>query len=355
MRARYASFALAFLVAVGVAVAVATAVRSGTGSQPARYDNNQLDATGAVATAGSWAILNADARVLTTWEDLRSSAATLRLHQNDASGTSQAAAYDEIAEGDLVELRKADDCWVRYLVTGTPARPASGSSRWEFPVEWMTYAATGAYCSGVAWASGTLTVDWDPPAIRASEIASPVRHGPWVLPPPGWTGPLEPAIGISRTPPQEPTALAVVRQHSFWREPVLPTGWTLRSAALGFEGIDGYWASYLDSKGGRGADVYVFRPRQHPSRIIAPWGGTFTWETRVIDGRPALVYYEPSGARTLPPRRRIISSSYHNTKALIFDRKREIMYFVDGASFEVLGPPDAVILIARSLYRAIPQ
>ena len=131
---------------------------------PARYD--RLDATGAVAAAGSWAILGADGGVLTDWEDLRGSAAALRVHRNDASGASRAAAWGAVEAGDLVEWRKADDCWVRYLVTGAPAPPASGSSRWEFPVEWMTYAATGAGCTGAVGAR-------DRPPLRRGRM---VRH-----------------------------------------------------------------------------------------------------------------------------------------------------------------------------------
>ena len=83
-----------------------------------------LDATGEVAEAGGWAILGADGEVLATWEGLRSEAATLRVHQTDAGGTSWAPEFGAVAEGDLFEWRKASDCWVRYHVTGPPVRPA---------------------------------------------------------------------------------------------------------------------------------------------------------------------------------------------------------------------------------------
>ncbi len=56
-----------------------------------RYD--RLDATGEVAEAGGWAILGADGAVLATWEGLRSDAATLRVHQTDAGGTSWASEF----------------------------------------------------------------------------------------------------------------------------------------------------------------------------------------------------------------------------------------------------------------------
>ena len=89
-----------------------------------RYD--RLDATGEVGEAGEWAILGADGAVLATWEGLRSEAATLRVHQTDAGGTSWAAEFGAVSEGDLFEWRKASDCWVRYLVTGAPVRPSGG-------------------------------------------------------------------------------------------------------------------------------------------------------------------------------------------------------------------------------------
>ena len=162
MRARHASLAIAFLAVLGAVAAVAVLVRTNAGPQPPetaapvaataiaastptptatpaptptptataaatatatpspkRYD--RLDATGAVATPGSWAILGADGDVLTTWEDLRGRAAALRVHESDAAGASRAAAWGAVEAGDLIEWRKADDCWVRYRVAGTPA------------------------------------------------------------------------------------------------------------------------------------------------------------------------------------------------------------------------------------------
>ena len=93
----------------------------------------RLDATGEVAEAGEWAILGADGEVLATWEGLRSEAATLRVHQTDAGGTSWASEFGAVSEGDLFEWRKASDCWVRYHVTGRPCGlrldRGAGSSR----------------------------------------------------------------------------------------------------------------------------------------------------------------------------------------------------------------------------------
>ena len=300
-----------------------------------RYD--RLDATGAVAAAGGWAVLGADGEVLATWEGLRSEAATLRVHQTDAGGTSWAAEFGAVSEGGLFEWRKAPDCWVRYHVTGPPVRPSAGSGRWEFPVEWMTYAATGEGCKGAVGASTVLRVDEAAPDIRAP-IGSPIQHAWWLLHPPGWTGELQEQVWTNADDSLPvSTDIAVVRRHPFWRDPELPAGWTLHSAAIGTEGIDGYEATYLDARGGYGADVMVIRPRWWPYRIAAGGSEFNVWEARVIDGHPALVYYSPTGNRT------------DVTRVRIFDRDSGTIYFVDGLSFRITGFPDAVIAIARSL------
>ncbi len=299
-----------------------------------RYDS--LDATGEVAEAGEWAILDADGAVLATWEGLRSDAATLRVHQTDAGGTSWASEFGAVSEGDLFEWRKASDCWVRYHVTGAPVRPSAGSGRWEFPVEWMTYAATGAGCTGAVAPATVLRVDEAAPDIRAP-IDSPIRHDRFLLYPPGRTGELDAQVWTNTDSTPTSTDIEVVRRHPFWRDPELPTGWTLHSAAIGFEGMDGYQATYLDARGGFGADVSVVRPRWWPWPNPAGSGAANVWETRIIDGHPAIVYYNPTGEPT------------HVTRVRIFDRGSGIMYSVDGISFRIRGFPDAVIAIARSL------
>ena len=306
-----------------------------------RYD--RLDATAEVASAGEWAILGGNGEVLATWEQLRSEAAALRVHQTDAGGTSWASEFGAVAVNDLFEWRKTDDCWVRYRVTGAPAAPSGASGRWEFPVEWMTYAATGAGCTGAVGTSTVLRVDEEPAPARAP-LVSPVRHVQWLLYPPDWAGELDAPQyhNDGRVMGAASSDIAVVRQHPFWRDPELPTGWTLHSAGIGTEGIDGYQATYLDARGGFGVYLSVSRPWRWPYHIVAreitePWHNI--WETRVIDGHPALVYYSPAGNRT------------HGTKARIYNRESGILYLVDGISFRINGSPDAVIEIARSLYR----
>ena len=408
MRARYASFAIAFLVVLGAAAAVAAALRPGAGPQPpeaaapaaaiatatapaptatataaatptatatatpgtatptpavtvtptaaatpapVRYD--RLDATGAVATAGSWAFLGADGGVLATWEGLRGSVATLRIHRNDASGASQATAWGEVEAGDFIEWRKAGDCWVRYRVTAAPTRPAAGSSRWEFPAKWSAYAATGAGCTGAVGASTGFRADGDAPSvIRPSDVTAPVRHGPFLLHPPDWTGALEApsplpgaAAGGAQAAPASfyTTDIAVARGHPLWREPTLPAGWRFNDAGAGGESypVSGYEATYANERGFFGAMITVYRVKDWPHPRRATDNGQGIREARTIDGRWAVVEYTPPGRPQLL-----------ETQVEVFDEATGTLYIVWGLDRNMRGSNlDPVIEIARSLYR----
>ena len=119
-----------------------------------RYD--RLDATGAVATAGSYAFLVPDGEatsVVTTYEQLRTEATVMRVNVADAHGASWAGFYDTVAVGDVVAWYEADDCWTRYRTTSTP-EPVAGSSMREFGVEWFAYAGTG--CAGAISTAATV-------------------------------------------------------------------------------------------------------------------------------------------------------------------------------------------------------
>ena len=315
------------------ATGAAAAEASATASAPPAVRYNKLDATGAVTAAGSYAFLDAGGAsgaggaggasgasgssggpsVITTWEDLRSEATTLRVHQTDAGGASQTGAFGAVAAGDIMEWRKAGDCWVRYRVTAAPTRPASGSSRWVFPVERLAYAATGAGCTGAVAASTTLDVDVDSSAvIRASGIASPVRYGPYLLYPSGWTGALEARAPVSASATGQAASgatsrwpsddSAVVRQHPLWNDPDVPDGWTLGYA----------WAQSSDRVLGfynNADDVHVLvttitrlktRPAYHLQTDAGASGEIY--ETRIIDGRPALLKHDPARSRRSTPR-----------------------------------------------------
>ena len=321
-----------------------------------RYD--ALDAAGEVAEAGEWAILGGSGEALTTWEQLRSEAATLRVHQTDAGGTSWAPEFGAVAVNDLFEWRLADDCWVRYRVTGAPVAPSGASGRWEFPVEWITYAATGAGCTGEVGAGAVLRVDEAAPAaLSAFAITSPVRHGAYMMYPDSWDGKHE-AITRHEPPPLDADgadgaaapvtkgyaeSLAEARRFRYWRDPVLPAGWTFRGASAGGEPapIGGYRAVYYNDSGFVGAEIqvgyFVFRP---VSQATLQLGGSIVTEPRVIDGLPALVQYQPLGGD-------------RSVVVRVFDPETGMRYVVRGYGPGMIGSNDeAVIAIARSLYRS---
>ena len=107
-------------------------------------------------------------------------------------------------------------------------------------------------------------------------------------------------------------------------------------AEANYEGIDGYIAFYLDSLGGLGLEYQVARNSWQPREIRAV-DGMSIHELRLIDGRPAVVRYSPSGNLT------------QVTKALIFDEASGIDVIVVGVSPRVGGSPEIVITVARSL------
>ena len=316
---------------------------------------NTFDRTGTVSTSGSYAFLMPDGQarsVVTTYEQLRTESTVMRVNAKDEHGASWGDFYDAVVVGDVVEWRQADDCWARYQVTSAP-QPAGGAVSRELGVRWVTYAARG--CTGAISGYAVASLNLNPPlAVKSSEITVPVRHGPYLLVPSGWTGGVEDAApvptpsdtGASRAADASPTAttapwevtfdLVEARRHPYWRDPELPGGWTFAKAEANYEGIDGYIAFYLDSLGGLGLEYQVARNFWQPREIRAV-DGMSIHELRLIDGRPAVVRYSPSGNLT------------QVTKALIFDEASGIDVIVVGVSPRVGGSPAIVITVARSL------
>ncbi len=316
---------------------------------------NRLDATGAVAAAGEWAILGADGEVLATWEGLRSEAATLRVHQTDAGGTSWAAEFGAVSEGGLFEWRKASDCWVRYHVTGPPVRPSAGSGRWEFPVEWMTYAATGEGCTGAVGSATVLRVDEEPAPVRLAvdtpSIETPVRHGPWLLIPRGWTGAIEPYVPVAAAPPSGASGASgsggdgenapswpssdpdEVRRHPLWSVPDLPDGWRLGSVLA--QDDTSIEAIYLNEGGYIALSVWIWTTIGHPRHVEALCCNTD--EVRIIDGRPALVWYDPS------------ADSRQGAEVRIYYEPTHTMYIASMYDARFMHDVPMVIGIVRSL------
>ena len=304
------------------------------------------DTTGAVATAGSYAFRTESEdgamTAVTTYEALRDGTATeLLIHKSDAGGTSQAGVFDIVEAGDLFEWKQAHDCFVRYTVTEVKADPAGTVPKKALGVEWMTYAFTG--CSGAITSDASVSVTSFPPNIRFPQVTIPVRHGPWVLTPEGWTGASEAPERL--TPPagrdnsyEESHEPAVVRAHPLWREPRVPNDWVLLDAASGYEGQDGINALYSNGHGFLALEVqitYLANTRDWE----APTTTAIT-ETRIIDGLVAFIKYGASG------------TTFVTTEVRMFDDVSGIEYLVIGYDPALSGSsPDSLIAIARSLLK----
>ena len=299
-----------------------------------------FDPTGEAAEDGRYAFITGEPgarRAVATYEELRTASSIVRFNLADAEGVSQAAVLAEVEVGDVFEWRHGDTCWARYRVTSAPAPPLDAVS-WEFGVRWATYAYSG--CKGPLAGTLAATVTWHPLDVRSSAIASPVRHGPYLIQPNGWEGgDLEP---LARVGPEPDTLLGgasdleSLRQHPFWREPEFPGGWSFLTGTFSPERFEGYRTHYLDARGGIGADIWVVRPRHLPVAYTA-FSSMSVWETTTIDGHPAVIRFNPTGD-ALP-----------FTVASAFDEETGIIYSVTGMSPRATGSPDLVITAVRSL------
>ena len=316
-----------------------------------------LDATGEAAAPGSYALLlTADGvtRVVTTYEELRTETALARFNVTDAAdavGTSRAERFDAVAVGDLIEWRQAEDCWVRFQVTSTPA-PTPETPVREFGVEWMTYAFTG--CAGAIAADVPATVDLGPlPDLGNPSLAYPIRHGPWQLVPPDWTGAVEERE--ERRPPWRydrselpSTTLFHARQLTYWRDPALPVGWTLqlveRESASPYQ--YGYRATYGTTTGVAAftisASVWFLTGERAPIEC-----STVCHEARVIAGRPARVSYSPSSP---------FNPTVSPATVRVYDAETDALYVIRETDHRFLGGRiDDVVDIARSLFDPQPD
>ena len=266
--------------------------------------------------------------------------------------------FGAVAAGGLFEWRKTSDCWVRYRVADSPVRPSGASGRWEFPVEWYAYAATGAGCAGAVGAGAVLRADEAAPTVvSTAEIASPVRQGPFLIAPEGWDGAIEgeaphPKPGAGRAEQAarrggiatDPAAAR--RIFAYWRDPVLPTGWRLSRAIQDPSGHsgppDGYCARYRTPEGHHGVTICVtymeYRPHYEP---VWRSDGAEVYDLRTVDGHTAFVAYSPFGPRHDRLQRVLVR---------VFDSRSGLLYEVEGHDGSLRGNNvDAVIAITRSL------
>ena len=313
-----------------------------------RYDT--YDRSGAVTEPGHYAFLadGADpASVVTTYEELRDGTATaLLIHTHDAHGASQAAHYDAVATGDLVEWKQAADCFVRYTVTSAPAPPADAVTR-AFGVAWMTYAFTG--CSGAIPAgTGAGLGLGDLPNLGGPSLTVPIRHALWQIVPQGMTSVAEEPVTLDHAvlAPSYTEDLATARQLPRWRDPALPAGWILLDARVDPTVTPFGYQAFFGPPDGIGVGLTV-------QGEYAADRGYFEWaswrpngddlgvtETRLIAGRPAMVRYGGPNP-----------GQYFPTSVRIYDAATESEYTLFGKARSLRGPNvEALIAIARSLF-----
>ena len=321
---------------------------------PLLYDT--YDRSGAVAAPGHYAFL-ADpgdpTSVVSTYEGLRDGSTTaLLVHQADAYSASQAALYDAVETGDLVEWRQADDCFVRYQVTEVKPDPAGTVPQKLLAVAWMTYAFAG--CSGTIATTTAATLDWaELPDLGGTSLATPIRHGPYQIVPEGWTGVTEDPefhYPTSYSPFTSPTYMsdpdpAVASALPYWREPALPAGWSLHTISRGTVNDPpyGYTVTYSIPGEWVGVRISGSYASDRGWAEEASWSnGGGVYETRMIDGRPARVMYSPPGPNHAP---------LFPLTVWIYDPATQTEYAVYGYAGILLGNNvDAVVAIARSLF-----
>ena len=331
--------------------AVATRSREATPDETTVLRYNAYDTAGEAASAGSYAFLTDAASVVATYEGLRDGTAKrLLIHKSDAQGVSQAALYAAVAAGDFFEWRETDDCWVRYRVIEVLPDPAGGAPRKLLAVEWTTYAFNG--CSGAIAVNAAVVLDWGPlPDLGGPSLAAPIRHGPFQVVPEDWEGPVEedpfrPWPGNSYANPVATADLAEARRLPHWRDPTLPSGWTLLLASSGDPSSDppyGYCALWANDRGYGGVEIcggfYLGRGQPWESSRNA---GRAVVETRMIAGRPAIVVYSPAGQN---------HNRYRVIETWVYDPVPDAVYNVMGFDWTLNGSNvDAVIAIARSLF-----
>ena len=306
-----------------------------------RYDT--YDTTGAVSTPGSYAFLSDlddTSTVVTTYEGLRDGTTTaLLIHTSDADGASRADAYDAVEAGDTFEWRHVDDCWVRYIVEDVKPDPTGTAPRKLLALRWVTYTYSG--CTGAIPSAGDRFMSWTPPAVQRPEsgrMPAPVRHGPWLVMPLGWTGELQEVRYLGQRDPVEPSQVLHTtdidearREIPLWREPSgIPGTWTLGEVLVGGEvgPWSGFEASWESPKGRVIIIVVHSRWRKDHLRGV---GTGAVMEMRRIGGHPAIVQYWPPEDKD------------SGTRVFLYDESTGIEVFVAAYSLE-LGETVAVAL-----------
>ncbi len=306
------------------------------------YDSYDLG--GEAATPGSYAFLfnpTYPDEVISIYEWLhlglrRGARLGLLIHQADRVGTSQAAFYNGIDVGDLVEWREAGDCWVRYTVTEVKPDPEGGAPRKLLAIRPYAYAATG--CSGTfatavnratgAPASGavvgTRAFTWSPVPIRTGNITIPIQHGPFLLAPRGWSGALPERDAVEPiSTPWPPAPMP---------DPDLGPGWT-GGLVDGDAGLE--WSYSHESGGSLSVNISQLRVWPLAIDVIGGADDAVVNEYRIIAGRPARISYD-----------RVLRTP-SNASILIYDPASGVVYTFTDDTASQRTDPEALIALAR--------
>ena len=310
------------------------------------------DASGAVTAPGSFAFLSDpddSMSAVATYEGLRDgSTAALLIHQSDQFGAGQAQLYDAIAVDDLFEWHQADDCFVRYRVTEVGPDPAVAEPRKLLAVDWMTYAFTG--CSGTIPADAGVWFRWGELAdLGGTSLTVPVVHGPFQIVPEGWTGATQAAAHVD-IPHQSASLLTSklveARSMAFWRDPQLPAGWSLTVASSGdplLDPVHGYCAVWANDRGYRAVEICGQYLVENRAERDASWNdGRGVVETRVLDGRTAILVYSPRGRN---------HNAHRSIQVWVFDQATSTLYTIRGYDDSLTGSETGpALVIATSLF-----
>ena len=292
--------------------------------------------TGAITDDGDYAFLTDPddlTSAVTTYEGLRDGLRKgnpigLVINQSDSAGTSQAAFYDLVEEGDVVEWREVADCWVRYHVDEVHADPRGYPPRTLLTIQVYSYAFTGCTSRPIT-TTGTRTFTWTPEMVQTGNFAVPIQHGPFLVVPHAWSETIAEPVSI--------TPAAITWPPDPIPQPDLGPGWS-GSTFLGYGGrLEGYYRH--EDRGTFIINIFqVYRWPDDVQRIGgvgADLSREFVNEYRVIDGLPAWVSYE------------YVLDDTSSAVVVIYNPATGVMYSASGGTIAQRNDPEATIALAR--------
>ena len=150
---------------------------------------------------------------------------------------------------------------------------------------------------------------------------------------------------VPEVTPTVTSDIAVARRLPLWHEPALPADWSFVSAEAGTDDtpLYGYTAYYRNGRNYSAVVISVWYRAFRPDYTVPyPSDSGIIYETRNIDGHPAIVMYSPVGPH---------HDRYISTLVRIFIEESGIEYRVLGRDRNLKGSNiEGTITIARSLY-----